>query len=250
MSISRAFSMYSRYCDVMVAMGMSLISICCLRIRSSSRSSGPSYCARWKLSGEDTILHDSMWGKRGHVRWGRRTQRVPRLPTARARIKSWQAKAPAPPLPPPAIIGKTMRIPHCLPVIALCLLPLSRADVRICHCDVAIPVTLEARECSLCKEAEKQPTDTPYFFLRDTNPNKPHRWLAIPRFHGNHPQQLAEMTPQQRTGYWAAAIAKARETWPNDPWGIALNSTERRSQCHLHPHIGQLLPHVVDAKLG
>src|ERR1035438_93276 len=60
MSISRAFSMYSRYCDVMVAMGMSLMSICCLRIRSNSRSSGPSYCARWKLSGDDTILHDSM----------------------------------------------------------------------------------------------------------------------------------------------------------------------------------------------
>src|ERR1035438_1417580 len=60
MSISRAFSMYSRYCDVMVAMGMSLMSICCLRIRSNSRSSGPSYCSRWKLSGEDTIFHDSM----------------------------------------------------------------------------------------------------------------------------------------------------------------------------------------------
>src|ERR1035437_8627568 len=44
----------------MVAMGMSLMSICCLRIKSSSRSSGPSYCARWKLSGEDTIFHDSM----------------------------------------------------------------------------------------------------------------------------------------------------------------------------------------------
>ena len=60
MSISRALSMYSRYCDVMVAIGMSLMSICCLRIRSSSRSRGPSYCARWKLSGEDTTLHDSM----------------------------------------------------------------------------------------------------------------------------------------------------------------------------------------------
>ena len=26
------------------------------------------------------------------------------------------------------------------------------------------------------------------------------------------------------------------------PWGIALNSTERRTQCHLHLHIGKLLP--------
>jgi CDP-diacylglycerol pyrophosphatase len=147
----------------------------------------------------------------------------------------------------PAIIVKTMmRISRCLPVIALCLLPLSRADVRACLCDAAIPETLEARECGLCKEAEKQPADVPYFFLRDTNPNKPHRWLALPRFHGNHPQQFTEMTPQQRTGYWSAAIAKARETWPNDPWGIALNSTERRSQCHIHLHIGKLLPNVAD----
>src|ERR1019366_4433066 len=44
----------------MVAMGISLMSICCLRIRSNNRSSGPSYCSRWKLSGEDTIFHDSM----------------------------------------------------------------------------------------------------------------------------------------------------------------------------------------------
>ena len=139
-----------------------------------------------------------------------------------------------------------MRIPRCLPVIALCLLPLSRADVRTCLCDVAIPETLQARECSLCKEAEKQPSETQYFFLRDTNPTKPHRWLAIPRFHGSHPQQLAEMTPEQRTGYWTAAIAKARETWPNDPWGIALNSTEKRSQCHIHLHIGKLLPDLAD----
>src|SRR5665647_2012325 len=100
---------------------------------------------------------------------------------------------------------KTMRIPRCLPVIALCLLPLSRADVRACLCD-----------------------------------------LAIPRFHGNHPQQFIEMTPQQRTGYWSAAIAKARETWPNDPWGVALNSTERRTQCHIHLHIGKLLPNLAD----
>ena len=145
-----------------------------------------------------------------------------------------------------AIIGKTMRIPRCLPAIALFLLPLSRADVRTCLCDVAVPASLEARECGLCKEAEKQPADIPYFFLRDANPNKPHRWLVLPRFHGDHPQLLAEMTPEQRTGYWSAAIAKAREEWPNDPWGIALNSTEKRSQCHIHMHIGKLLPDVED----
>jgi CDP-diacylglycerol pyrophosphatase len=139
-----------------------------------------------------------------------------------------------------------MRIPRCLPAIALCLLPLSRADVRDCLCDVAVPETLEARECGLCKEIEKQPAGVPYVFLRDTNPTKPHRWLALPRFHGKHPQQLAEMTPEQRTGYWSAAIAKARQEWPKDAWGIALNSTEKRSQCHIHLHIGKLLPGLPD----
>ena len=54
------------------------------------------------------------------------------------------------------------------------------------------------------------------------------------------------MTPEQRTAYWSAAIEKAREAWPNDPWGIALNSTERRSQCHMHLHIGKLLPNLAD----
>jgi hypothetical protein len=35
-----------------VAIGMFRISICCRRIRSSSRSRGPSYCSRWTFSGE------------------------------------------------------------------------------------------------------------------------------------------------------------------------------------------------------
>jgi len=126
---------------------------------------------------------------------------------------------------------------------ALWLLPLTHADVRTCQCDVAQPATLEARECALCREAEKQPAGVEYFFLRDTSPNKPNRWLALPRFHGNHPQQLTEMTPEQRAGYWHAAIAKAHEVWGDD-WGIALNSTEKRSQCHIHVHIGKLLPNA------
>jgi CDP-diacylglycerol pyrophosphatase len=129
--------------------------------------------------------------------------------------------------------------------LALLLLPVTRADVRACLCDIAAPETMEARECALCREAEKQPADVRYFFVRDASPNKPHRWLALPRFHGNHPQQLEEMTPEQRAGYWAAAIGKARELWGED-WGIALNSTQKRSQCHIHIHIGKLLPDTED----
>ena len=135
---------------------------------------------------------------------------------------------------------------RCLAAV-LVLLPLSRADVRSCMCDVAHPETLQARECSLCAAAEKQPESVTFFALKDTNPNKPNRWLMLPRFHGNHPQQLIEMTPEQRTGYWAAAIAKAREVW-GDEWGIALNSTEKRTQCHIHIHIGKLLPEMENEK--
>jgi CDP-diacylglycerol pyrophosphatase len=132
-------------------------------------------------------------------------------------------------------------------ILALCLMPLTHADVRSCLCDVAMPNTLEARECSLCKAAEQQPAGADYFYLRDTNPNKPNRWLVLPRFHGGHPQLLSDMTPEQRTGYWKAAIDKARQTW-GEEWGVALNSTEKRSQCHIHIHIGKLLPDMENDK--
>jgi CDP-diacylglycerol pyrophosphatase len=136
-----------------------------------------------------------------------------------------------------------MRGLRILAAAGVFLLPLTRADVRNCQCDPARPETMEARECSLCREAEKQAAGVQYFALRDTNPNKPHRWILLPRFHGSRPQQLAEMTPAERTGYWSAAIAKAREEW-GEEWGVALNSTEKRTQCHIHLHIGKLLPEM------
>ena len=134
-----------------------------------------------------------------------------------------------------------MRMLRILAGVVVFLLPRTYADVRNCQCDPERPETMEARECSLCKEAEKQPANVQFFAVRDINPNKPNRWVMLPRFHGNRPQQLLEMTPEQRIGYWTAAIAKARELW-GDEWGIAVNSTERRTQCHMHLHIGKLLP--------
>lgn len=86
-----------------------------------------------------------------------------------------------------------------------------------------------------------RPADEPlFFFIKDASPTKPNRWLALPRFHGKGAQELADMTPEQRTAYWAAAIAKATELWGNQ-WGLAINSLERRTQCHAHIHIGKLL---------
>jgi len=120
------------------------------------------------------------------------------------------------------------------------VVPLAWADARGCRCDISKPETMEARECGLCREAENQARDTQIFFLKDTNPRKPNRWLALPRSHGQGAHELADMTPEQRTALWTAAIAKAVELW-GDKWGLAFNGVESRTQCHAHIHIGRLL---------
>ena len=86
-----------------------------------------------------------------------------------------------------AAIGiiKRMRTLPLLGGVALLLLAATHADVRNCQCDVTRPETLAVRECSLCKAAEAQPLEPAFFLLRDANPNKPNRWLALPRFHGH-----------------------------------------------------------------
>ena len=137
-------------------------------------------------------------------------------------------------------------IPMRFPATAALLLatiPFALADVTHCACDLANPETMGARECGLCKEAEKQPGDAPVFFLKDTNPRKPNRWLALPRAHGKGGDSFAEMTPAQRTALWSAAIAKARELW-GEQWGLAYNGDLARTQCHAHVHIGKLLQGV------
>ncbi len=106
-----------------------------------------------------------------------------------------------------------------------------------CPCDHAAPATLENRDCSLCREAEKQTADI--FFLKDTNPRKPNRTLALPLKHGKGQQRLHDLDPAERARLWKAAIAKAQELWP-DAWGLAFNAETVRTQCHLHIHIGKL----------
>jgi diadenosine tetraphosphate (Ap4A) HIT family hydrolase len=127
--------------------------------------------------------------------------------------------------------------------LALLFFQATHADVRSCQCDLQRPETLAARECSLCKAAEAQPQQPAFFVIRDASPNKPNRQLALPRFHGRNPQDLGDMTADQRAAYWKFAIEKAREAWSED-WGLAVNSVERRTQCHAHIHIGKLRPGV------
>jgi hypothetical protein len=122
------------------------------------------------------------------------------------------------------------------------------SDVRQCACDPAKPETMKGRECSLCKEADKHDGQE-IFFLKDNNPRKPNRWLALPRGHGGgggHP--LHALPKALQTRLWAAAIAKGRELWGDDGWGLAYNSEIHRTQCHGHVHIGRLLQGLAPGK--
>lgn len=128
----------------------------------------------------------------------------------------------------------------------LLLFPILQADVRQCACDVAKPETMEARECSLCKEVEKSPTPVTAVIVRDINPTKPNRWLALPRKHysGGHP--FSAMAPVDRKALWEAAMAKGKELWGDD-WGLAMNGELARTQCHGHVHIGKMREGFDDA---
>jgi diadenosine tetraphosphate (Ap4A) HIT family hydrolase len=125
---------------------------------------------------------------------------------------------------------------------ALVTMP-GRADVRGCVCDLTNPESMQARQCGLCRLAEQQTGDAPFFFVKDTNPTKPNRLLILPRKHYPGPHSFSAIPPEERTAFLTAAIAKAHELW-GDEWGIALNADASRTQCHTHMHIGKLLPDV------
>jgi hypothetical protein len=131
-----------------------------------------------------------------------------------------------------------MRLPS---FALLATLPLIAIDK--CECNPSRPETMEARECSLCKEAEKHPPAPAIFYLKDNNPRKPNRWLALPRAHGPGAHLFKDMTKAERTALWRAAIAKATELW-GEEWGLAYNGDKVRTQCHAHVHVGRLLKGV------
>jgi hypothetical protein len=112
-----------------------------------------------------------------------------------------------------------------------------------CSCNLQDEEAMKARQCSLCREAEAQPADVKVFFVKDSNPNKSHRWLALPRAHWAANHEIAEMTAADRTLLWTTAIDKAKSLW-GDEWGVAYNGLEVRTQCHAHIHIGKLLEGV------
>ena len=116
-----------------------------------------------------------------------------------------------------------------------------------CLCDPQTPASLQARQCSLCAVAEQQPEGTRIFFLKDINPRKPNRWLALPKAHGAAAHHLHEMTPAARTELWTAAIAEAKRRFGDD-WGVAYNGEQVRTQCHTHIHLGRFNP-IAEQKL-
>lgn len=113
------------------------------------------------------------------------------------------------------------------------------SDVSNCGCDFSKPETLAARECGLCREALRQPESVDIFFLKDINPRKPNRWLALTRTYVKS-GEIHKLPRDLQLKLWQQAIAKAKELWGDD-WGIAYNSIQNRTQCHTHVHIGKLL---------
>jgi len=95
----------------------------------------------------------------------------------------------------------------------------------------------------LCAEAEKQPASVVIFFLPDTNPRKHNRLLALPREHSPGLHRIADLTPSTRAALWREAIGKAKSLW-GDNWGVAYNGDRVRTQCHVHIHIGKMIPGV------
>lgn len=112
-----------------------------------------------------------------------------------------------------------------------------------CPCDHAAAASLQARVCSLCQTAEER--SQPVYFLKDINPHKPNRYLALPKMHGDGLQSTSSLSPALRAQLWQSAIERAEELFPGR-WGIAENSYFFRTQCHAHLHIGPLSPEVED----
>lgn len=131
-------------------------------------------------------------------------------------------------------------MPRLLIAAVLVLALGARADIVTCTCDVTRPETLEARACGLCREAEKQPSGVKIFFLKDANPSKPNRWLALPR---SHERSIELLSDEQRADLLFAAVEKAKALF-GDEWAIAYNAPSVQTQCHIHLHIGKLIPGV------
>ena len=123
------------------------------------------------------------------------------------------------------------------------LAPLVPMPVVNCPCVHGNPETLKSRVCSLCNTAENKTAEI--YFLKDINPRKPNRYLALPKSHSREMQSTSELPKGLRSKLWLAAANRGEELFPGT-WGVAQNSHYFRTQCHAHLHIGPLSPEVQD----
>jgi hypothetical protein len=128
-------------------------------------------------------------------------------------------------------------------VLLLLAAPLAFADMPGCGCDPADAKSMEARECGLSREALAQASGKPVVFVKDINPRKPNRWVAMPSAVRKGESTLSDMSPQARLALWTDAIQKAKELWGGS-WALAYNGDEVRTQCQPHLHIGKLIEGV------
>ena len=124
------------------------------------------------------------------------------------------------------------------------LVPLVPMPVVNCPCDHGDSESMASRVCSLCGTAEKHADEI--YFLKDINPHKPNRYLALPKAHDSGLQSTADLSESLRGKLWLAAAERAEELFPGR-WGLAQNSHYFRTQCHAHIHIGPLSPEVEEA---
>ena len=112
-----------------------------------------------------------------------------------------------------------------------------------CVCDHAAQ-NYSDRSCGLCAEVDKAPVDQMVVFVKDNDPRKPNRWLALPRRPTSGKiQVLSDLSVAERAELFRQTIARAREIW-GDRWGLAMNGIRSRGQCHAHVHIGRLIEGV------
>lgn len=143
----------------------------------------------------------------------------------------------------PRVVGSFVKPIRACCFVSVLLLVSSVALADISDCSLNPPADEELRQrsqYSIYRTILETPGQEPVVFLKDINPRKPNRWLAVPR---KYYVRLSDMPRAERILLWKEAIRKAEQLWGSE-WGLAINGDLWRTQCHLHIHIGKLLKGV------
>ena len=114
-----------------------------------------------------------------------------------------------------------------------------RADLVTCSAMSASRKRWKPGNAVCAAEAEKQAPDVKVFFLKDANPSKPNRWLALPRSHRAVHSIL--MSDEERADLLAAAVQKRKSCLAMSGPSRTTRPACRRSAT-IHLHIGKLIP--------